>query len=274
VTFEYHRPRSLDEAAALLGQDGAVALAGGTDLLVGLRHRTTTPRAIVDIKRIDELSSSIEAVEGRLAVGSRVVMGDIATDPRIRAHLPALAASAGVVGSVQIRNRATLAGNVCNASPAADTVPALLVYGASVTVRGTNGERRTPLDEFFTGPGRTVLTSGEVVTGIEIPLPEKTGSAFARVTRRKGVDLASVNLACAVRASGEVRFGLGAVGPTPILAESTIDDLSSEDGWDSVLSQASPISDVRAGADYRLAMLRIHARRAFEAARVALGETS
>ena len=275
MTFDYHRPNSLEEATRLLGQEGAVTLAGGTDLLVSLRHRTVTPSAIVDLKGIGELSSSIEPVDARIQVGSRVVMRDITMSPLIRRHLPALGVSAEAVGSVQIRNRATLAGNLCNASPAADTVPALLAYGASVRVSGIDGERKVPVAEFFTGPGTTVLTRDEIVTSVEIPLPQgRCGSAFARVTRRKGVDLASVSVACAVDADGNVRFGLGAVGPTPIFAESTIGELSSEGGWEPVLSKARPISDVRAGADYRRAMLWVHSRRISAAARRERAEAS
>jgi carbon-monoxide dehydrogenase medium subunit len=123
-----------------------------------------------------------------------------------------------------------------------------------------------PLGELFSGPGSTVLAPGELITAIEIPVPkDPMGDAFARVTRRRGVDLASVNLGCVVEQSGAVRFGLGAVGPTPLFTETTVDDLADE-GWDRVLSVASPISDVRAGADYRRAMLAIHARRALERA--------
>jgi carbon-monoxide dehydrogenase medium subunit len=171
------------------------------------------------------------------------------------------------VGSVQIRNRATLAGNLCNASPAADTAPAVLAYSAVVAISGAQGERAVPLEEFFVGPGSTVLRRGEVVTSVELPVPlQKTGSAFARVTRRRGVDLASVSVACVVEASGRARFGFGAVGPTPLSAESTVDDLADDDDWDRLLAVTSPISDVRAGADYRRAMLRVHSKRALGAA--------
>jgi carbon-monoxide dehydrogenase medium subunit len=188
MTFDYHRPNSLEEATTLLGQEGAVTLAGGTDLMVSLRHRTVAPSAIVDLKGIDELSSSIEPVDTRIQVGARVVMRDITMSPLIRRHLPALGFSAEVVGSVQIRNRATLAGNLCNASPAADTVPALLAYDASVLVSGIDGERQVPVAEFFTGPGTTVLTRDEIVTSVEIPLPREgvappsPGSPVARAS--------------------------------------------------------------------------------------------
>jgi carbon-monoxide dehydrogenase medium subunit len=194
-------------------------------------------------------------------------MSRLITNEHVNRHFPALAAAASVVGSVQIRNRATLAGNLCNASPAADTAPALLAYLASVAISGPEGERVVPVAGFFLGPGSTVLGRGEVVTSVEIPIPaERTGSAFARVTRRRGVDLASVSVACAVEPSGRTRFGFGAVGPTPLFAESTTEDLADPDGWARLLEVTSPISDVRAGGDYRRAMLEVHSRRAFHTA--------
>ena len=123
-----------------------------------------------------------------------------------------------MVGSVQIRNRATLAGNICNASPAADTAPPLLAYGAVVCTRGIAGERRVPLEHFFTGPGKTVLGCDEIVTSIDLPLPTgPVGAAFMRLTRRRGVDLATLTVCCAMSSSGEMRVALGAVAPTPLL---------------------------------------------------------
>ena len=123
-----------------------------------------------------------------------------------------------MVGSVQIRNRATLAGNICNASPAADTAPPLLAYGAVVNTRGIAGERRVPLHQFFTGPGTTVLGRDEIVTSIDLPLPTgPVGAAFMRLTRRRGVDLATLTVCCAMSSSGEMRVALGAVAPTPLL---------------------------------------------------------
>ena len=126
--------------------------------------------------------------------------------------------AARVVGSVQIRNRATLAGNICNASPAADTAPPLLAYGAVVYTRGIAGERRVPLQQFFTGPGRTVLGRDEIVTSIDLPLPTgPVGAAFMRLTRRRGVDLATLTVCCVMSGSGQMRVALGAVAPTPLL---------------------------------------------------------
>lgn len=267
TTFDYHRPDSLVEACELLARDDAVALAGGTDLLVAIRNRTARPAVVVDLKSLAEISDKVEITGSLLRIGGRVVLSRLISDQQVKQHFPALVEAASVVGSVQIRNRATLAGNLCNASPAADTAPALLVYLASVNVSGPEESRTVPLQDFFLGPGSTALVRGEVVTSVDVPIPStRVGSAFARVTRRRGVDLASVNLACAVEPSGVTRFGFGAVGPTPLLAESTVEDLSTEDGWSELLAVTSPISDVRAGADYRRAMLQVHSRRALRAA--------
>jgi carbon-monoxide dehydrogenase medium subunit len=144
-------------------------------------------------------------------------MSQLVRDEHTNRHFPALVEAASVVGSIQIRNRATLAGNLCNASPAADTAPALLAYSAAVTIAGAEGSRTIPLEDFFLGPGSTVLARGEILLSVELPIPTTPiGSGFARVTRIRGVDLASVSLACVVERSGKARFGLGAVGPTPL----------------------------------------------------------
>jgi CO/xanthine dehydrogenase FAD-binding subunit len=267
TVFEYQRPHTLDEANDLLRRDDAVALAGGTDLLVAMRHHAVSPGLVVDLKSVDAIGDGITLQGDQLVIGGGVVMSRLVEDEVVIRKFPALAAAASVVGSVQIRNRATLAGNICNASPAADTAPALLVYSATVTIAGAEASRKVPLDDFFLGPGSTILGRGEVLTSIELPIPASPlGSAFARVTRRRGVDLASVSLACVVQATGRARFGFGAVGPTPLVTETTVEEVGSDDGLERLLAVTSPISDVRAGADYRHAMLRVHARRALDSA--------
>ena len=144
-------------------------------------------------------------------------MTDIAADERVQRQFPALAEAAAVVGSVQIRNRATLAGNICNASPAADTAPALLVYGAG-SLRSAGGTRRIPIDEFFVRSGVTTLARGELVTAIELPLPGRpTGAAHVRRTRRRGHDLASVTWLWRWTKPGVTRLAYGSVGPRPVL---------------------------------------------------------
>jgi len=270
--FRYERPSRLADAVALLANGGARVLAGGTDLIIRLRDGSLRPDVVVDVKRIAEIDDGICEVDDRVVIGARAVMTDIAAYPRVRADFPALAEAALVVGSVQIRNRATLAGNVCNASPAADTAPALLVYDAVVVAAGPDGERRIPIDELFVRSGVTTLQPGELVTAIELPLPDTPrGSAHQRRTRRRGHDLASVTLACAVTSEGVTRLAYGSVGPRPVLA-TIAGDLSGE-VLDRILWAAAPSpTSLRASPEYRLAMLRVHAARALDIARRRLGE--
>ena len=181
--FEYVRPASLAEAIALLDRHGPGArpLAGGTDLVIRLRDGSIRPDVVFDVKAIPELDGGItRRTAGAWSLGRRAVMTDIAADPRVRRHFPALAEAALVVGSAQIRNRATLAGNLCNASPAADTAPALLVYGAVLVVAGGAGTRRIPVDELWVRSGVTTLARDELVTAIELPVPAEPRGSDAR----------------------------------------------------------------------------------------------
>ena len=284
--FEYTRPGSLAEAVALLadrGQDARV-LAGGTDLVIRLRDGSLAPALVVDVKRVPELAPGIRVDGGSLVIGATTVMTDVAADPLVRLHAPALAEAAAVVGSVQIRNRATLAGNVCNASPAADTVPALLVHGAVVVAVGPGGMRRIPMDDLFVRSGVTTLLRGELVTAIELPLPaDRIASAHQRRTRRRGHDLASVTVTCGVDAAGVTRVAFGSVGPRPllrldqtgILADPASPDEARAAIFELIFADASPsVRSMRAGPEYRLAMLRVLGRRALATAqeRLATGE--
>jgi carbon-monoxide dehydrogenase medium subunit len=274
TSFEYLRPESLAELLALMRAHGPAArlLAGGTDLLVRIKKESAfaetgeMPLVVIDLKRVTELRADVAEVDGQLRIGARAVMTDLIEHERVRAQFPALVEAALVVGSVQIRNRATVAGNLCNASPAADTAPALLAYRASLNLVSSGGARRILLDDFFTGLGRTVLAPGEIVESIELPLPfGRTGGSFQRLTRRRGVDLAIVNTCCVVRESGDVRFAFGAVGPRPFAVDSRHDA-----PLDDVLQHARPISDLRGRDDYRAAMLAVLARRALHEATIRL----
>jgi CO/xanthine dehydrogenase FAD-binding subunit len=209
-----------------------------------------------------------------LVVSPTVVMAEIENHPAVQRFFPALAEAAATVGSIQIRNRATLAGNICHASPAADTAPALLVYGAQLELVSRRQRRRLALDDFFVGPGKTALLPGELVTSIELPLPGRHGAAFARVTRRRGVDLATINLCCRVDAGGRTMFAYGAVGPRPflvadesgVLADPSATDAAKDDALMQLLTRASPITDVRGSREYRAAMLLVMSRRALRTA--------
>ena len=194
----------------------------------------------------------------------------------MQSRFPALVEAAEVVGSVQIRNRATLAGNICNGSPAADTAPPLMVYGATMVVAGPDGVRKIGITEFMIGPGKTALQRGELVIAIEIPYPsEPYGAAYLRHTRRKGTDLASVTLCCGVDASGVTRLAYGSMGPRPfleiedtgVLADPDASDEAKEPIFDRIFEKASPSpTSMRAGPEYRLAMTRVLGRRALASA--------
>jgi len=280
--FGYARPDSLAETFALLAEhgEGALLLAGGTDVLVQVRRGRRQPSVVVDLKRVTELGAGVVETDAGLCIGALAVLGELVEHETVRSRFPALAEAGGVVGSVQIRNRAKLAGNICNASPAADTVPALLVYGARLTLASAAGTRTVPLDGFFSGPGRTALAPGELLASVLLPWPEgRCGAAFGRVTRRHGVDLATVNLCCGVRDTGEALFAFGAVGPTPllfrdasgVLADPHGDSDAREAALAALVARAQPISDVRGGEDYRRAMLMVLARRALTQALARMG---
>lgn len=271
----YYRARTLAEALEVLGRqdvEGRVLL-GGTDLLVGLRHQQgDPPRVLVDLKGAADLGEPIAVSDDGVRVGPTLTMAELASHAVVRAWFPALVEAAVEVGSVAIRNRATMVGNICNASPASDTAPPLLVHEASVRIASAAGERTVPISSFFVSPRVSACGRGEVVVGVDLPRPVPgTGSAYLRLTRRWGVDLITVSVAAAIHGDGRVLLGLGAVGPTPLLVElprglDLEDRPALDEALDEVLVVATPISDIRAGADYRAAMLKELARRAVQAA--------
>jgi CO/xanthine dehydrogenase FAD-binding subunit len=277
-TFVYERPATLADAVALLDAHGSDArlLAGGTDLIIRLRDGSASPRVVIDLKRIAELSPAIRERDGMVTIGATTVMTDVAESEIVRRHFGALAEAAAVVGSVQIRNRATLAGNICNASPAADTAPALLVYGAVIVAAGPQGTRRIAISDFFVRSGVTTLERNELVVAIELPIPRcRTGAVHVRRTRRRGHDLASVTLCCSVDENGIARLAYGSVGPRPVLTvdESGVlaDPAAGDDAKAAILERmfegASPSKrSMRASPEYRLAMLRVLGTRAVGAA--------
>ncbi len=276
--FEYARPETVAEAVALLEEHGSDArlLAGGTDLVIELRNHWVEPKIVIDLKRIPELAPSIAERDGFLSITASTVMADIVANEQVQRFFPALAEAADVVGSVQIRARATLAGNICNGSPAADTSPPLLVYDAVVVVAGPDGYRRIAIDDFIVGPGKTALETGELVTAIELPIPERAfGSAYQRLTRRRGTDLASITLCCGVGADGVTRLAYGSVGPraflvteeTGALADPDVPTADKAEMLDGMFHLATPsLRSMRASPEYRLAMLRVLGARALETA--------
>lgn len=282
--FSYERPESLDEALQLLAAAGpdVELLAGGTDLVIAMRDRYSQPMVVVDIKRIAELYPSLVWDGVTVTLSATATMTDVVGDERINRHFPALIEAAVVVGSVQIRNRATVLGNICNGSPAADTAPPLLAYDATIVVAGPEGTRRVPIDTFIVGPGRTDLRDGEIAIALELTEPARvTGSAYERMTRRKGTDLASVTLCATVDETGTTRIAYGSVGPrawlrtdeTGALADADASAEAKAAALETIFAEASPsLKSLRASPDYRRAMLRVLGARAVERARSRLLE--
>src|SRR6476619_4699664 len=245
---KYYRPTTRADALAALAEGGASArpLVGGTDLLVGLRHHTVEPGLLVDLKGVTDLPEPVVVTDDGVQIGATYTLGELVAHPVVRQWYPALVEAALTVGSVAIRNRASLVANSCNASPAADTAPPLLVHGATVTIASLEGDRSASLDDFFLGPRRTLCGPGELVTRIDLPRPAPgSGSAFRRLTRRRGVDLATVSVAAGVGADGALVLGMGAVGPRPLLTRTGPVDLADgaalDAALDELLAPATPI---------------------------------
>lgn len=279
--FEYMAPASLAETIALLDRHGDAArvIAGGTDLLTALKERWERPAYVIGIGAIPGLADIFYDEGVGLRIGAAATVRAVEMSPVVRAKYPALAYAASTLASIQIRNLATVAGNICRASPSADTPPALLVLDASVVLAGPGGARVVPLAEFFTGPGRTVRQPNELLTEIRLPPPQAhSGAAYIKHSPRRAMDLAVVGVAVALTlADGRccgVRIALGAVAATPRRArgaEAVLEGLEPtaahlEAAALAAASECSPISDVRGSADYRRAMVRVQTRRALEQA--------
>ncbi len=265
----YARPLSLEAATSLLARaPGGRVLAGGTDLLVALRAGALRPELVVDIKHIPGLDAIDWTGEGDLLLGACVTLDRIGADPRIAATFPALSEGANAVGSIQIRSRATIGGNLVNASPCMDTAPALLVYGALLMTASPGGGRELPVEGLFAGVKATVLEPAEILTAVRLQAPVPgTRSGFEKLRRGPGHDLALVNVAMVVNpAAALVRTAIGACAPTPVLlpevaiAGATPDELA--DRLASVAQEhIRPIDDVRASAEYRTDMVAVLVRR-------------
>ncbi len=276
--FSYERPESLDEALQVLATSGSETeiLAGGTDLVIAMRDRWKQPKVVVDLKRVAELYPALAWDGDTVTLSAVATMTQVVVDERINQHFPALVEAAVVVGSVQIRNRATVLGNICNGSPAADTAPPLLAYDAIVIAAGPEGLRRVPIDDFIVGPGTVDLRDGEIGFALELTVPSRPiGAAYERMTRRKGTDLASVTLAATVDDAGVTQVAFGSVGPrawlrtddTGVLADPDASADAKAAVFEEIFADASPsVRSMRASPDYRRAMLRVLGARAVERA--------
>jgi CO/xanthine dehydrogenase FAD-binding subunit len=275
--FGYVSAKDLEDAITLLGEHGARAkiLAGGTDLLVELKHAVHNPEVIVDVSRLHELKTIAVADDG-LHIGALVTHSDIMNSPVIRDMFPALVAAAHSIGAMQTRNLGTLGGNLVTCVPSMDSGPALIALDASVTVASTEGQRRMPLADLFVGPRKTSLKPGDLLVDIVIP-KENLGkpAAFEKFGLRKGQALALVNVGASFWVGDNSvfvapRIALGAVAPTVIRApkaEAFLDgckisaEVMAEAGRIAAM-EAKPISDFRASADYRRDLVAVLVKRA------------
>lgn len=276
--FEMYQPTSLREASRLVKENGPGGrfLAGGTDLVIAMKEKGLAPKYVVDLKRIPGLTGIHENGDGGITIGALSTMREIETSPLIMRKFPFLAQSAAEVGSIQIRNRATVGGNMANATPSADVAPALIALNATAKIVGANGERTVTLEEFFRGPGQTIMSADEILTQIIIPrTPSRLVGEYIKFSPREMMDLAYVGVAVAYTLGDQercegVRIVLGAVAPTPIRARKAeaavegqaLTEARAEKAGEIAAEESKPISDVRSSADYRRAMVGAMTKRA------------
>jgi len=277
--FEVFQPQSIAEARELFRKNGSGGyfLAGGTDLLIAIKEKGLAPRYVVDLKKIPSLSGICQISDGWVTIGSLTTMREIETSRVIRGRYPFLAQSAAEVGSIQIRNRATIGGNMANATPSADVAPALLVLDSRVKISRSEGEQIVLLEKFFVGPGKTIMEPGDVLTEILIPpTPPDFRGEYIKFSPREMMDLAYVGVAVGIVVDGsrkicqDVRIALGAVSPTPmrahkaeaLLLNQEITPSLAERAGEEASNECKPISDVRSSAAYRKEMVRVNTKRA------------
>jgi CO/xanthine dehydrogenase FAD-binding subunit len=284
--FEYFAPTTLESALSSLAAQGEKAqlFAGGTDIMVKMSHGRLKPTGIIGLMDIEGLDGIRFHPKEGLTIGATARLSEVTSHPDILNHYPALAHAVQVMANVEVRNMGTVAGNLCNAAPSADTAPPLIAMGAEVTLASLKGERRLPLDQFFKGPGLTAMEHGEIMTAIHVPPPPpKSGASYMRISGRCGVDIAAVGVGVMAVFNGggckEARIVLGAVAPVPMRAKKTEDLLMGrnwtedliEKGGDLAAEEAKPISDVRASAEWRRNMVAVLTRRTLEETRERAG---
>jgi xanthine dehydrogenase FAD-binding subunit len=266
--FDYVRATSVDEVVSLLAENGDQAriLSGGTDLLVALREGRRQAKLVIDVKALPETTEMVYSPEGGLRLGAAVPCHRMYDDEAVANAYPGLMDVAHLIGGTQIQGRASMGGNLCNASPAADSTPTLIAHSAVAVIAGPNGRRELPVEEFCTGPGQTALQSGEFLLYLNIPAPvEGFGGAYRRFIPRNEMDIAVVGCGASVvldesRTRIEsARVALGAVAPTPLFIPDAGDALAGKEATPEALEEAAriaqdaakPISDMRGTAEYR-----------------------
>ncbi|MEM1742632.1 MAG: xanthine dehydrogenase family protein subunit M [Nitrososphaerota archaeon] len=270
VKFNYHAPQTLEEALNLLNKlkDKARVIAGGTDLIVDMKLRRKEPEHVVSLNKIRELDYITVDSLG-VKIGAIVKLRKIEKEKIIRERFPALYEALKSMASIQVRNMGTMVGNICNASPAADTAPPLLIYNATLTAKSLNNERKIPIEEFFKAPGKTALKEDELVTEIFIPYPpQDSHSTFLKITR-VGMDLSKVSIAVLTKFNGsiieDIRIAFGAVAPTPLrirraeefLKNKPLTEENLKIVQEIVAKEIKPITDVRSTEWYRREVAKV-----------------
>jgi CO/xanthine dehydrogenase FAD-binding subunit len=269
--FDYQRVFTLREALDAVSDSRgfSVFMAGGTDLLVKIKQGIIRPLRVIDMKGIKE-TEGFSASESEFSIGSLTTIRALETSPAAGRKVPLLTQAAARLGSVQVRNRATIGGNLCNAAPSAETAPALLALDARAEIYGRKGLRVVDLRDFFLGPGSTILEEGEILASLKIPLSEsRKGSVYYKVTTRKAMDIAFVGVAVLLEIDEDgriekARIALGAVAPTPVRVPSaekvlegrSLDAALIHESAELAAQACRPISDLRASAGYRREMVK------------------
>jgi carbon-monoxide dehydrogenase medium subunit len=276
--FSYSAPTSLHEAVGLLARANGKAkiLAGGTDILVQLREGLREADLVIDVKKIPELMELSYSREKGLRLGASVPCYRIYDHPELAAAYPALVDAARIIGGWQIQSRASVGGNVCNSSPAGDTIPALIAHGATCVVAGPSGQKELKIEEFFTGPGKNVLQPGELLATLVFAPPAAcSASAYERFIPRNEMDIAVAGAGSWLQLSRNgktierARIGLCAVAPTPKFAEEASSWLTGKPPTDDIFARAgelarqvaSPITDMRGTAEYRMHLVGVLVKR-------------
>ena len=279
--FEYVPAGSVEEVVGLMINSGACILCGGTDILVQLREKRRTAELLVDVKNIPELTSIRYDPQNGLRIGAAASCYTICRDKYVAENYPGLVDAVHLIGGIQIQNRASLGGNVCNASPAADSIPALIVHEAECFIVGRSGTKKVPVEQFCLAPGRNILQHGELLIAVSIPPARKNfGAHYLRFIPRDEMDIAvagaaaSVILDAAKQKFLSARIALGAVAPTPLFVEEAgtfligkeITQENIEEAARIAQSAARPISDLRGTADHRKHLCAVLTRRALQKA--------
>lgn len=281
--MEYAAPASLDAAVALLAERGAAArvLAGGTDVIIQQREGRRNVGLMVDIKAIPEAMELTHLPDGGLRIGAATPCARIYGDAGVAKRFPALVDSAALIGGIQIQSRASLGGNLCNSSPAADSIPTLIALGATCQIAGPRGKRELPVEQFCTGPGQNTLQAGELLVSLTFPPPAAhSGTAFERFIPRNEMDIAVCNAAASVVLSADgskfesARVAVGAVAPTPLFVKEAgdalvgqpVSDASIEKAASAAAAAAKPITDMRGSAAQRTHLAKVLTRRVLQTA--------